>query len=57
MPNMAHCRFENTENDLLDCYENMDDDELNQYEKPARERLIKLCVRIAQEYGSLDLGD
>lgn len=54
MPNMAHCRFENTENDLQDCYDNMDNDDLNQYEEPARERLIKLCVRIAREYGDLD---
>lgn len=54
MPNMPHCRFENTENDLSDCYDHLGDDELNQYEEPARERLIKLCVRIAREYGDID---
>jgi len=48
MPNMSYCRFENTLNDLRDCYENMDDKDLNEFEEKAKLELIKLCVEIAQ---------
>jgi hypothetical protein len=56
MPNMPHCRFENTVNNLYDCYDHLEDDpeDLNKYEKPARKNLIDICVRIAKEYGDLD---
>lgn len=50
MPNMSYCRFQNTLDDLQDCYDNMDED-LDAYEADAREKLIKLCVAIAQDYG------
>ena len=50
MPNMSYCRFTNTVADLRDCYDNMDDDDLSDAEKKARERLIKLCRQIADDY-------
>jgi hypothetical protein len=51
MANMSYCRFENTASDLRDCADNMDDGGLSYDEVRARRRLIKLCIRIADEYG------
>lgn len=51
MANMSYCRFQNTLTDLLDCYRNMDDDDLDEYETEARTALISLCIDIADEYG------
>ena len=52
MRNMSYCRFRNTIPDLLDCENSMDDDEfLSEEESSARKRLIKICVRIADDYG------
>jgi hypothetical protein len=52
MPNMAHCRFQNTLLDLRDCYEHMDDDDLSDEEKDARQELLELCDRIGcEEFG------
>lgn len=48
--NMAYCRFQNTLQDLRDCQEHMDDDDLSEEERDAREELIDVCWRIAQEY-------
>ena len=51
MSNMGYCRFRNTLKDLRDCYENMEGfDELSKEEELARERLIKLCKKIADEF-------
>ena len=47
MANMSYCRFQNTANDLDDCYEHIDDD-LGADEAHARERLIDLCRQIAE---------
>lgn len=56
MPNMSYCRFHNTLADLRDCYDAMSEaDDLSQEEAKARERLIKLCVQIALDYGE-DVG-
>jgi len=52
MANMSYCRVQNTVIDLKDCYENMDDDELSDDEKKAKERLIDLCVDIALDFGA-----
>lgn len=49
--NMSYCRFYNTLIDLKDCYYNMEDDDLSEEEKRAKEELIKLCCDIAQDYG------
>ena len=57
MANMSYCRFQNTLNDLKDCYNSddmWDDSELSEEEKKARIRLIQLCYTIGTE---LDHGD
>ncbi len=50
MANMGYCRFINTLDDLRDCEEHMDDEELSVFETKARERLIKMCQRISEDY-------
>ena len=50
MSNMSYCRFENTLDDLRDCYDAMDADGLSESEIIARQKLIELCALIAQEY-------
>ena len=54
MVNMSYCRFENTVGDLEDCYDHMDDGDLSKFEEQARERLIKICVDIARDYGDME---
>jgi len=51
MGNMPYCRFSNTVKDLFDCYENMDKDDMSDEETKARERLIRLCGMIFNDYG------
>jgi len=48
---MGYCRFQNTVQDLNDCYDHMDDDALSDEEKRARRRLIRMAIRIADCYG------
>jgi hypothetical protein len=49
--NMSYCRFQNTVTDLRDCYENLNDTkDLSREEQNARQRIIKLCQQIANEY-------
>ena len=50
MANMSYCRFQNTLQDLRDCYENMDDTDLSDEEKRARRMLLKLCDQIVGDY-------
>jgi len=50
MGNMSYCRFSNTLGDLRDCQDAIED-ELSDAETTAREKLIKLCVDIALDYG------
>lgn len=50
MANMGYCRFENTLGDLRDCYEAMDDGDLSEAETKARQKLIRLCATIAEEF-------
>lgn len=49
MANMSYCRFRNTFEDLLDCYENMDDNPLDD-EKKYRYKLLQLCDQIARDF-------
>lgn len=51
MGNMSYCRFRNTLSDLKDCEDSMDIEPTDPDERKARLRLIKLCVRIAGDYG------
>lgn len=52
MANMSYCRFENTLNDLAECHEAMTNEEekLSISEQRAKECLIKLCRKIADEF-------
>lgn len=49
MANMGYCRFQNTLADLRDCLEHWDD-EVSADEAKARERLLRLCNTIGQDY-------
>ena len=51
MPNMSYCRFENTLRSLMDCYENLEENEnLSESETRASLELIELCAEIAEIY-------
>jgi len=50
MSNMSYCRFENTYSDLLECGECILDEDLSDREKRYRDRLVKLCRDIVEEY-------
>lgn len=53
MGNMSYCRFENTYEDLEDCYNALAEDgleELSTSEKKYAERLIKMCRDIAGDF-------
>ena len=55
---MTHCRFENTYQDLKECYEALIkeggikgiEEEASQYEKPYIKKLVELCKDIAEEF-------
>ena len=47
MGNISYCRFENTLEDLRDCYNNLDDDlSNNKAEARARVKLVEVCQKI-----------
>ena len=49
MSNMSYCRFQNTLQDLQDCYNHIDDArDLSPDETIAKKRLIELCQEIAE---------
>jgi len=53
MANMSYCRFENTFRDLLECYDFLsynDIDELSESEKKYALKLIKLCSDISEDF-------
>ncbi len=53
MANMDHCRFENTFNDLQDCYEVLAAKNLNELSESEKEyaiRLIKLCQDFSDDF-------
>jgi len=47
MANMSYCRFQNTLQDLKDCWEHIDDEDLSFDEMKARNKLILVCSAIA----------
>lgn len=53
MSNMTYCQFENTYNDLRQCYDGMDD-ELSEDEAKYKKWMIDLCKKIVEEYGEQD---
>ena len=50
MTNMSYCRFENTYDDLRDCFNNWD--VKSESEEEYQALLVKLCERIAKFHGS-----
>lgn len=58
MANMSYCRFENTLGDLRDCFtalrEGDDDTQMSEYERGARNGLLALCAKIAEEFDADD---
>lgn len=56
---MSYCRFHNTVQDLADCAENINDNDLSEDERRARIRLIKLAYSIVSDFmdedGELDM--
>ena len=50
MSNMSHCRFRNTLEDLRDCQSHMEDERLSPEEAEARNRLLRLCQQIANDF-------
>jgi hypothetical protein len=57
MPNMGYVRFQNTYQDLRDCRDHLDDEDLSEEEKHARQSLINLCEVIALDYGDVEERD
>jgi hypothetical protein len=41
MPNMSYCRFENTLNDLVDCFNNISEEADNQRDESRRKEMIR----------------
>ena len=58
---MSYCRFENTYNDLLDCYDELsnsiDLNDINESEREYIPMLIELCRSIEQEFGDMDWSE
>jgi hypothetical protein len=50
MANMSYCRFENTYRDLVDCDNNLNDEPESETEKKYRNKLVKLCKKIADDF-------
>ena len=54
---MSYCRFENTANDLQDCYDNIE--EFNPGDSSEREnasfhKLLRLCKNIHEDFGWME---
>jgi hypothetical protein len=52
--NMSYCRFTNALQDLRDCEEHIEDDDLSPAEYQARRKLIELCGKIADNWEDED---
>jgi len=50
---MSYCRFENTFDDLEDCFDNWEG-AMGESEEECRKQLLELCIKIAAWY---DNGD
>jgi len=53
MANLSYCRFQNTYKDLLDCYNAMEDidiDDLSESEKEYYQKLLTLCKNINDDF-------
>lgn len=54
MSNMSYCRFQNTLDDLKDCDEHFGDRDLSLEEIKARNKMLKLCEKIANDYYEME---
>lgn len=54
MANMSYCRFSNTLQDLEDCAEYLNDDDLSEAEAEARDLLIALCRGYKDRIAAID---
>ena len=50
MANMSYCRFQNTLQDLKDCWDHVDDEDLSFDEMKAKNKLILVCSSIAHYF-------
>lgn len=49
--NMRYCRFENTANDLRQCVDTWDDDDLSKDEQRGRARILEMARQLVRDYG------
>lgn len=54
MSNMSYCRFQNTLTDLRDCLDNIENNDLSEAEHRARMKIIKLCFKIVDCFGTIE---
>ena len=54
MANMSYCRFENTYNDLLDCFENIWEEAENERDERSRKRMIQFLKERIDEIEELN---
>jgi hypothetical protein len=50
MSNTSYCRFQNTAQDLRDCYDNWDNEGLTEKEKRAQRKIFDICSMISRNY-------
>jgi hypothetical protein len=50
MANMSYCRFINTLEDLQDCFDNWDDEDMSEEEKRAKAGLLSLCRDVVNAF-------
>jgi hypothetical protein len=55
MANMGHCRFNNTLNDLRDCYDHLGDENLSNAEFMAMLDLVQMCAKVVNS--TVGIGD
>jgi hypothetical protein len=51
---MSYCRFQNTLIDLIDCEDNLPNQDLSWNEAEAFAKLVELCKSIASKYEDFD---
>ena len=60
MSNMSYCRFENTANDVEDCYDAICDNEfgnMSQYEIRGFVKFVELCKMVAEQYEDFSMEE
>lgn len=53
MANMSYCRFENTFNDLIDCFDNIWEEAENERDERSRKRMIQFLKERIDEIEEL----